>query len=508
MASSALVVVGVTAAARRSCPYRRHPNSYNAIRSSTTTPISKGIGLNRCFLLCYLAALRLSPATCCAAAFTTVSSGNWLSSATQCHQRNQQLNIATMSSTTMATGTRIMTRSRTATSSLQPQSTGGVVTSSSSVVTTSTTTLLTTSRKNYGRGSSRLQSSSSSLPAEMDEIVPDSAASSAKKRKRRSVTPSDTSNAESEETPPKSPRTTKVKGSKSSSSSGVTKKSPPKKKKMTKSSSMSPKKSSPKKKATSEPVSMKPPDNWEDIYSLVEELRKDYSAPVDSDGSEALPDKTESPETFRFQVLIALMLSSQTKDAIVGETMRNLQQYGLTIDNISTTSHEKLNSLIGKVGFHNNKTKYIKQVVDILKDQYDSDIPQTADEMMELPGIGPKMAYIIENVAWDRVSGIGIDTHMHRMFNELKWVKSKNPEQTRLQLEAWLPREKWSTVNKLWVGFGQEVQQYKPKLLKKALQCSRPSDALRLVKKLGLDYTKEGAKLNLTDEIKQVLKKK
>ena len=118
-----------------------------------------------------------------------------------------------------------------------------------------------------------------------------------------------------------------------------------------------------------------------------------------------------------------------------------------------------------------------------------------------------KMAYIIENIAWNRVTGIGIDTHMHRMFNELRWVKSKNPQQTRTQLEAWLPREKWRTVNKLWVGFGQEVQQFKPKLLRKALTCSRPNDALRLIKKLGLDYVKEGAKLNLTDEIRQALKK-
>ena len=118
------------------------------------------------------------------------------------------------------------------------------------------------------------------------------------------------------------------------------------------------------------------------------------------------------------------------------------------------------------------------------------------------------MAYIIENIAWNRVTGIGIDTHMHRMFNELKWVKSKNPEQTRIQLEAWLPREKWGTVNKLFVGFGQEVQQFKPKLLQKSLACSRPSDALRLVKKLGLDYGKEGDKLNLNDDIREALKKK
>ena len=118
------------------------------------------------------------------------------------------------------------------------------------------------------------------------------------------------------------------------------------------------------------------------------------------------------------------------------------------------------------------------------------------------------MAYIIEKIAWGRVTGIGVDTHMHRIFNDLKWVNSKNPEQTRIQLQAWLPRDKWDEVNYLWVGFGQEVQQFKPKMLKKALECSRPADALRLIKRLGLDYNKEGEKLGLKEEIQAALKKK
>jgi endonuclease-3 len=239
----------------------------------------------------------------------------------------------------------------------------------------------------------------------------------------------------------------------------------------------------------------------------VEELRQDRTAPVDSDGSEALPDKSQGEKVFRFQVLIALMLSSQTKDAIVGETMRALQEHGLTVVNIAQTSHEKLNSLIRRVGFHNNKTKYIKETVEILISEYNGDIPPNAVEMMKLPGVGPKMAFIVENVGWGTCSGIGIDTHMHRMFNELKWVDSKNPEQTRKQLESWLPKDRWMTVNVLFVGFGQEVQQFKPKAIRKALNCSRPADALRLIKRLGVDLKKEGAKMGVEEEILEAMKR-
>jgi len=263
------------------------------------------------------------------------------------------------------------------------------------------------------------------------------------------------------------------------------------------------KSTSPRKRTRIEPGSLSPPENWERIYKLVEELRSDRSAPVDTDGGHELPEKHLGPAVHRFQVLTALMLSSQTKDAVVGETMRALQRHGLTVENIHDTDHETLNALIGKVGFHNNKTKFMKQVAEILILQYDGDIPGTADEMMKLPGVGPKMAYIVEHVAFGTVSGIGVDTHMHRMFNELKWVDSNTPERTREQLEGWLPKRRWGEVNVLWVGFGQEVQQQKEKALRKALACSSPREALGLVRTLGLDVEKEGRRFGLEEEIER-----
>lgn len=53
----------------------------------------------------------------------------------------------------------------------------------------------------------------------------------------------------------------------------------------------------------------------------------------------------------------------------------------------------------------------------------------------------------------------GVDTHVHRISNRLGWVKktTKNPEGTRKELEAWLPKELWEEVNHLLVGFGQTI---------------------------------------------------
>lgn len=206
------------------------------------------------------------------------------------------------------------------------------------------------------------------------------------------------------------------------------------------------------------------------------------------------------------------MLSSQTKDAVVGAAIRAMQRdQVLNVHAVSQMTISQLDQYIGKVGFHNNKCKYIQQTVTVLLDQYDGDIPPTAAEMItDLPGVGPKMAYICESVAWGTQSGIGVDTHMHRLFHLLRWVPAtaKTPEQTRLQLESWLPREYWAEVNLLWVGFGQEIQQEKAKILRKALDCSRPVDALRLLKRCGLDYNKVGRQLGMWDEIQQCWKRR
>jgi endonuclease-3 len=139
-------------------------------------------------------------------------------------------------------------------------------------------------------------------------------------------------------------------------------------------------------------VQCREPENWREIYNLVVELRQDRTSPCDDSGCEALPDRSGTPCDFRFQVLMSLMLSSQTKDAVVGEAIRSMQTDNcLDVESISQMSPEKLNSYIKRVGFHNNKTKYIKEVVEILKEEYAGDVPPTAAEMMELPGVGPKV---------------------------------------------------------------------------------------------------------------------
>uniref|UniRef100_A0A1A8RIL7 Endonuclease III-like protein 1 n=1 Tax=Nothobranchius rachovii TaxID=451742 RepID=A0A1A8RIL7_9TELE len=201
------------------------------------------------------------------------------------------------------------------------------------------------------------------------------------------------------------------------------------------------------------------PLNWKKQFELIREMRSGRDAPVDEMGAEKCYDTEALPRVRRFQVLVSLMLSSQTKDQVTGAAMQKLRAHGCTVENLLATSDEKLGELIYPVGFWRNKVKYLKQTSAVLQRDFGGDIPNSVEGLVRLPGVGPKMAHLAMDIAWNQVSGIGVDTHVHRISNRLGWFRrpTKNPEETRKALEDWLPRELWSEINWLLVGFGQQV---------------------------------------------------
>ncbi|KAF3421785.1 hypothetical protein E2986_09912 [Frieseomelitta varia] len=201
------------------------------------------------------------------------------------------------------------------------------------------------------------------------------------------------------------------------------------------------------------------PPNWETVLENVKEMRKHKTAPVDEMGCHKCTDPKATAKITRYQSLIALMLSSQTKDQVTHAAMQRLITYGCAPELIVGTPDDTLGKLIYPVGFWKRKVEYIKKTSKILIEKYDGDIPRTLKELCQLPGVGPKMGHLCMQIAWGEVSGIGVDTHVHRICNRLGWVKklTKTPEDTRIAVEEWLPKNLWSQVNYLLVGFGQEI---------------------------------------------------
>ncbi|KAJ1732786.1 alpha,alpha-trehalase nth1 [Coemansia sp. Benny D160-2] len=222
---------------------------------------------------------------------------------------------------------------------------------------------------------------------------------------------------------------------------------------------------SPKKEATADDDELRGPpprDDWDVVLDRIREYRATHEAPVDTVGCEALTEEEKDPKLRRFRSLISLMLSAQTKDEITADAVRTLSQRlsgGLTPKSLSEAPIDMIHECIRRVGFWQRKANYIKEAARTCLEQYDSDIPRTVPQLLSLPGVGPKMAYLAMHAAWQDTQGIGVDTHVLRLTHRLGWVSdaAKSPEATRHSLESWMPKSLWRELNPLLVGLGQTV---------------------------------------------------
>jgi len=238
---------------------------------------------------------------------------------------------------------------------------------------------------------------------------------------------------------------------------------------------------------------------FEKDYNKILKIRKEIPAPVDTQGLSSCIEKcdNEDRKLMKFQGLVSLMLSPQTKDNITYETTKKLIEYGLTIDSILKISHEDLVNLIFKVSFHNVKATNIKKLAEKLRNEYDDDAPETLEEITKFPGIGRKIGLLYMKECCEKVSGIAVDTHIHKIANRLEWVnKTKDPNKTSVELEKIVDKKYWGNINSILVGFGQEIcKSVKPECEISCTLCSDCSYYKNVVsKKKSKSYKKEKPK--------------
>lgn len=99
------------------------------------------------------------------------------------------------------------------------------------------------------------------------------------------------------------------------------------------------------------------PNNWRQLLANIREMRKERNAPVDTMGCDKCYDEHSDDKTKRFHHLVALMLSSQTKDAVTYEAMSRLKRHGLTPQTVVLMTTDALQQLLYPVGFYKTKGK-------------------------------------------------------------------------------------------------------------------------------------------------------
>jgi endonuclease-3 len=157
-----------------------------------------------------------------------------------------------------------------------------------------------------------------------------------------------------------------------------------------------------------------------------------------------------------FKILIATILSARTRDTTTSKITDELFEIYNTPQAIAEADLEDLKVIIRSIGFYKVKAARIKEISEIIWKDYNSEVPKDFDELVNLPGVGPKTANCVLVFAF-QIPAITVDIHIHRIPNRLGWIKTKTPKQSEAALKKILPKKHWLRFSRLFVKFGQTI---------------------------------------------------
>ena len=186
---------------------------------------------------------------------------------------------------------------------------------------------------------------------------------------------------------------------------------------------------------------MKRKEKAERIQNMLEELYPEIPVPLDH----------ETP----FQLLIAVLMSAQTTDLKVNQVTPELFRQGPTPEKMASLEVAHIQSMIREVGLAPTKAKNIKRLSELLIERHDGKIPNTFEELEDLPGVGHKTAGVVLAQAFG-IPAFPIDTHIHRLAARWGLSNGRNVEQTEKDLKAVFPKNAWNDLHLQIIFFGRE----------------------------------------------------
>ncbi|MBI3620796.1 MAG: endonuclease III [Nitrospirae bacterium] len=157
------------------------------------------------------------------------------------------------------------------------------------------------------------------------------------------------------------------------------------------------------------------------------------------------------------ELLVAAILSAQVRDTVVNATTPALFKKYRSADEYARADLETLTREIKAITFSANKAKHIKQACAILDEKYHGRVPETLEQLVELPGIGRKTAHAILINAFGKVEGVVVDTHVIRVAFRLGWTKNTKPDKIEQDLMTLIPKADWAKATWLLKDHGRAV---------------------------------------------------
>jgi len=178
-----------------------------------------------------------------------------------------------------------------------------------------------------------------------------------------------------------------------------------------------------------------------------------------------------------FRILISVLLSSRTQDRVTMAASRRLFGRASTPRAMESLTVDEIASLIRPVGFFRQKAANIAEIARRVDRR--GGVPDRYEELIELPGIGPKSANLVLALAF-HIPAIAVDTHVNRISGRLGWTREHDPARVERDLQRLFPRPHWHEINQALVAFGQTVcRPQKPKCRECLLREECPSVEIR-----------------------------
>jgi len=141
-----------------------------------------------------------------------------------------------------------------------------------------------------------------------------------------------------------------------------------------------------------------------------------------------------------FELLISTILSAQCTDELVNKVMVPLyKEKYKTPKDILNDGIDNFKNNIKSINFYNNKSKSIFKLCEILEKKYNGNVPNSLEELTELPGIGRKSANVILGNYFGKKDAIIVDTHFKRVTSRLGLTENNDPEKIELELKELVP---------------------------------------------------------------------
>jgi endonuclease-3 len=167
--------------------------------------------------------------------------------------------------------------------------------------------------------------------------------------------------------------------------------------------------------------------------------------------------KTALHYTSPLEILVATMLSAQCTDKRVNIVTKSLFKKYRTAEDYANADLAELEEAVRSTGFYKNKAKNIKRSGRMLVEKFDSQVPRTMNELLELSGVARKTANIVLSNAYGVIEGIAVDTHVRRLSKRLGLTENKNPNKIEADLMKIVPKSHWKRITDLLIFHGRNV---------------------------------------------------